>query len=299
MIWEDELITGAEFLNRHLKKIRNDGVSIKVHQWGAFQEHPNQLLHEHDYYEACYVLNGNGLYIEGDAIADISEGTLILTTPETKHQLMSKQGLDIIFIGFELMDTSHSYIQNLFRGVKKPHFYLLPNKERSAAILLWVSLLKLAAQENPVYLKNNLDSLAITLFWSLLKDFQKEILADVPNPVRTPTSILIYRAKLYILKHLSDPISLKNLADYLHISERHLSRVFNQELGQSFTSFIRKERIRKAGILLSESNLPIKEIAAHTGFSSVHYFTNVFSKEMEMPPGQFRERFQYSPLLDQ
>ena len=67
--------------------------------------------------------------------------------------------------------------------------------------------------------------------------------------------------------------------------------MFNQELGQSLTTFIRKERIRKAGLLLSESDLPIKEIAEQTGFSSVHYFTNVFSAEMDMPPGRFREKF--------
>lgn len=156
---------------------------------------------------------------------------------------------------------------------------------------MWISLLKLASQDNTIYLKNNIDSLVITLFWSLLKEFQKEILADEPNPVRTPTSILIYRAKLYILKRLADPITVKSVADHLHISERHLSRMFNQELGQSLTTFIRKERIRKAGLLLSESDLPIKEIAEQTGFSSVHYFTNVFSAEMDMPPGRFREKF--------
>ena len=92
-------------------------------------------------------------------------------------------------------------------------------------------------------------------------------------------------------------MTLKDIADHLHISERHLSRLFNQELGQSFTTFIRKERIRKAGILLSDSNIPIKDIAEQTGFSSVHYFTNVFSSEMDMPPGQFRERFRHQNLI--
>lgn len=50
MKWENELLTGAEFLNHHLKKIRNDGVSIKVHHWGASQNYSNQKLHEHTYY---------------------------------------------------------------------------------------------------------------------------------------------------------------------------------------------------------------------------------------------------------
>lgn len=298
MKWENELITGATFLNHNLQEVTNDGVSIKVHKWGAKQEYKTQAIHDHSYYEACYILNGEGLYFEDDEMGKVTKGTLILTAPNTKHQLMSEKGLDVIFIGFELLDTSHSYIHNLFNSVKRPQLYLLPDKERSAAILLWISLLKLASQENTIFLKNNMGSLAITLFWSLLKDFQNEILEVSTDPVRTSTSILVYRAKLYIIDNLDKPITVKNVAEHLHISERHLSRIFNQELGQSFSTFIRKERIRKAGILLSESNIPIKDIAEQTGFSSVHYFTNVFSKEMDMPPGQFREKFLHNHLIN-
>ena len=163
--------------------------------------------------------------------------------------------------------------------------------------LLWLSLLKLAANDNTIYLKNNMESIGITLFWSILKDFEKEILSRKSKQIHTSASTLIYQAKVYIIENLAEPITIKDIADHLHISERHLSRLFNQELGQPFTTFIRKERIRKAGILLSDSNIPIKDIALQTGFSSIHYFTNVFSKEMDMPPGKFRERFRHQNLI--
>ncbi len=298
MKWENELIIGSEFLTHHLQEVTNDGVSIKVHHWGAFQQVSTQPIHEHTYYETCYILEGEGFYLEGERMGEVSAGTLILTTADTKHQLLSESSMDFITIDFELLDTSHAYIQKLFHRVKKTQLYLLSDRERSAAILLWVSLLKLASQKNTIYLKNNIDSLVITLFWSLLKDFQKEILFESLEPVRTSTSILIYRAKVYILEHLAQPITLSHVAEHLHLSKRHVSRIFNQELGQSFTAFIRKERIRKAGILLSESDIPIKDIAEQTGFSSVHYFTNVFSKEMNMPPGQFRKKFLHPPFTN-
>lgn len=297
MEWENDLQLGANYLNEHLSEITKDGVSIKMHHWDADNEPGTDVMKRHDFYHVTYIFNGKGSYQEGNIIADVSKGTLILTPPNTVYRLDSQKGLEVLTISFSLQSTSHSYIQKLFDNVKTEQLYILPNKNRSAAILLWLSLLKLAASDNTIYLKNNIESIGITLFWSILKDFEKEILFRNSKQVQSSASMLIYQAKVYIIDNLSESITIKDIADQLHISERHLSRLFNQELGQPFTTYIRKERIRKAGILLSDSNIPIKDIALQTGFSSIHYFTNVFSKEMDMPPGKFRERFRHQNLI--
>lgn len=298
MEWENELKTGADFLDQHLSEVKKDGVSIKMHDWNAINNFSTEEFNERNYYKIYYVLRGKGTYHEDNGNGEIRKGTLILTPPDTIHKLISPNGMDVILISFSLQDTSHSYIQNLFNKIKRNQLYLLQDKEESASILLWISILKLVANNNPIYLKNNIDSLAITLFWSLLKDFEKEIMSRNSKQIHSSASHMIYKAKLFIIKHLAENITLQEVADHLHISERHLSRLFNQEMGQPFTTYIRKERIRKAGILLSDSNIPIKEIAQQTGFSSVHYFTNVFSNEMDMPPGKFREKFRYQNLIN-
>lgn len=297
MEWEKDLQLGANYLNEHLLEITKDGVSIKMHRWGASTESKSDSMKKHDFYNITYIVNGKGSYQNSKVSTDVTKGSLILTPPDTPHRLDSPKGLDVLTICFSLQSTSHSYIQKLFKTVKAEQLYILPNRNRSAAILLWISLLKLAANNNTIYLKNNIDSIGITLFWSILKDFEKEILSRNSKQVQTSASMLIYQAKVYIIDNLAESITIKDIADQLHISERHLSRLFNQELGQPFTTYIRKERIRKAGILLSDSNIPIKDIALQTGFSSIHYFTNVFSKEMDMPPGKFREKFRHQNLI--
>lgn len=297
MEWEKDLQLGANYLNEHLLEITKDGVSIKMHRWGASTKSKSDSMKKHDFYNITYIVNGKGSYQNSKVSTDVTKGSLILTPPDTLHRLDSSKGLDVLTICFSLQSTSHSYIQKLFKTVKAEQLYILPNRNRSAAILLWISLLKLAANNNTIYLKNNIDSIGITLFWSILKDFEKEILSRNSKQVQTSASMLIYQAKVYIIDNLAESITIKDIADQLHISERHLSRLFNQELGQPFTTYIRKERIRKAGILLSDSNIPIKDIALQTGFSSIHYFTNVFSKEMDMPPGKFREKFRHQNLI--
>lgn len=299
MDWDLDLKRGADFLSQNLHELTNDGVSIKTHEWSALQSYKGSETRETSYYGACYILGSKGHYIEGEASGEVKPGTLIFMTPDSPYQLVSDKGLDLIYIGFELLDTSHPYIQKLFNRIKMDQLYLLYDKSTSASILLWLSILKLAAQDNTIYLKNNIDSLAITLFWSVLKDPEKDILEKSSQQVRSSVSILIYKAKLFIVERLHKTLTIDEVANHLHISSRHLSRLFNQELGQPFTMFIRKERIRKAGILLSDSDIPIKDIAEQTGFSSVHYFMNVFTKEMDMPPGKFREKFRTIPQMRQ
>lgn len=297
MKWEEDFILGTKYLNKNLIEVTKDGVSITMHDWGASERYSINKETQHDYYRVFYILDGKGLYQEGKKRKTIQKGALILIPPDTPYQFESQIDLEGIDVSFSLNMTSHPFIQKLFNGVKRDQLFVLPDRNRTAAILLWVSILKLGSSDNTIYLKNNIDSLAITLFWSILKDFEKEILSRNTKQVESSTSNLVYQAKLFIIDNLSKSMTLKDIADHLHISERHLSRLFNQELGQSFTTFIRKERIRKAGILLSDSNIPIKDIAEQTGFSSVHYFTNVFSSEMDMPPGQFRERFRHQNLI--
>lgn len=297
MKWEEDFILGTKYLNKNLIEVTKDGVSITMHDWGASESYSLNKETQHNYYRVFYILDGKGLYQEGKRRKTIQKGALILIPPDTPYQFESQIDLEGIDVSFSLNMTSHPFIQKLFNGVKRDQLFVLPDRNRTAAILLWVSILKLGSSDNTIYLKNNIDSLAITLFWSILKDFEKEILSRNTKQVESSTSNLVYQAKLFILDNLSKSMTLKDIADHLHISERHLSRLFNQELGQSFTTFIRKERIRKAGILLSDSNIPIKDIAEQTGFSSVHYFTNVFSSEMDMPPGQFRERFRHQNLI--
>lgn len=94
------------------------------------------------------------------------------------------------------------------------------------------------------------------------------------------------RAKLYIRDNLSSPLQMAQVARELDISPRHLSRIFQVRLGQTFVHYIQERRIQQAKDLLLHTDLPIKDIAERCGFESVHYFTRVFTKQLGVsPPG--------------
>lgn len=101
---------------------------------------------------------------------------------------------------------------------------------------------------------------------------------------------VIVQAKKYIEKFYGDEdLSLQNVADYLHVSSQHLSRVFSQALGITFSEYVTKVRICHAMDMLEEGTLKMYEIAEKAGYSSQHYFSNTFKKIVGVSPLEYRK----------
>ena len=77
------------------------------------------------------------------------------------------------------------------------------------------------------------------------------------------------------------------LASELAVSERHLTRCFQQELGISPISYLNRYRIQRAKDLLDHGNSNITEIAFAVGFSSSNYFGRVFKDEIGKSPSEY------------
>lgn len=291
MEWNQALVDGMIVLNQKAMQLKGEQVSFVVHYWGALAGHGNNKPHQHSFFEVCYIVGGEGAYVENGQVYPLRKGSLFLSRPYIMHQILSETGLDIVFVAFEVdrnRSTRHGI--ELFTQLETTEQFMLQGAEQLPLVNLWLSLL-LMASENPELF----DDCVLRLSGSLLAGFRNVFSANRPSQgkehSRRVASTLVYRAKLYIRDNLSQPLRLKDVADYLHISGRHLSRIFDSELGQSFSSYVRKEKIRQAGILLATTDLTIKEISDRTGFDTVHYFTTVFTAEMGMPPGKFRKKF--------
>lgn len=101
-------------------------------------------------------------------------------------------------------------------------------------------------------------------------------------------SPLVRKAVTYIRVHLSDQLSLRQIASGIKVSPSYLSRIFNQETGDSISSFITRARVEKAAELLSFSRMPVQNVAAYVGFSDLNYFSRCFKKWMGKTPSEYR-----------
>ncbi len=107
---------------------------------------------------------------------------------------------------------------------------------------------------------------------------------------RTLYSPYIVRSMQYIRAHLHYPISLEDVAEELNINPKYLSRLFVNNLGEKFSSFVQHERILEAKNLLESTDRSIADISNSLGFSSQSYFIKVFQRYIGITPGQFIEQ---------
>jgi CheY-like chemotaxis protein len=92
------------------------------------------------------------------------------------------------------------------------------------------------------------------------------------------------KAMAYIHSNYADSISRSEVAAYVGLSERHLARCFQQEVGMSPITYLNRFRVRQAKALLDAGEKGITEIAVEVGFASSSYFTRVFRDEVGVSP---------------
>lgn len=93
----------------------------------------------------------------------------------------------------------------------------------------------------------------------------------------------------YITAHISDNLSIDFLSSRAGYTEYYFSRKFKEEIGISVKEYINKEKIHKAQILLSSTNMDINEISVELGFSSRSYFTDLFQRITGESPAKYRK----------
>ena len=91
---------------------------------------------------------------------------------------------------------------------------------------------------------------------------------------------LVRKSLGFIEKGYSSKISQKELAANLGISQEYFCYLFNKDMGETFSHFLKNYRIEVAKKLLLNGELPKEEIPYSVGFSDSKYFNKVF-REVE------------------
>ncbi len=102
-------------------------------------------------------------------------------------------------------------------------------------------------------------------------------------------SFLIKRAVQIVEGRFSTKITLEQIAEELGISAGYFSRVFSEEVGETFSNYLIRRRVEYAKKLIMETNFKFYEIAEMTGFNSAVHFNNMFKKVCGVTPNQYRK----------
>lgn len=158
---------------------------------------------------------------------------------------------------------------------------LLPNGEELVLDIFsdspdnYRTLYKMTTMEQVIdYLVYFRDSLCAA-FAERKKEFRKPIVAQV---------------KHYIREHVTEHLSLNEVAAVFAISPNYLSQLFKKYNDVGYNDYVTQCKIDEARRLLSSGSYKVYEVAEMLGFVSAFYFSKVFKKVVGVPPTEYMQK---------
>ena len=228
--------------------------------------------HQHRDFEIHIVQEGYQQYAVGNKAYRIEEGNFLLIWPNVVHQtldsadntkkcaitfhLPANSGADCCFgaITFRMKDNMEFVCREL-----NLHKDISDTLIENALLELIVQMLRVAG------------------------------LKEKDQPEKQEENATIAFAKQYIADNIEHFPSVTDVAEYCHLSNKQLTRIFQSDEGICPGEYIIRQRIRKIEKLLRDSSLSLRQISEQMHFASEHYFNAFFKKYAGMPPGEYRK----------
>ena len=101
-------------------------------------------------------------------------------------------------------------------------------------------------------------------------------------------SAFIREIDRYIEEHLSENIAVNDICTKFHIGRTKIYELSMDYLGSGLDEYIRKQRVEHAKRLLTETEMPITDIAFATGFADYNHFSRIFKQTTGITARQYR-----------
>ncbi len=93
----------------------------------------------------------------------------------------------------------------------------------------------------------------------------------------------------FIRRNYNKRITLEEVAQMVYLSPSYFSKLFKDEIGVTFNTYLNNVRIEKSKHLLLDNSVKLVDISGLVGFEDQSYFSKVFKNKTSMSPGQYRK----------
>nr|WP_254639357.1 AraC family transcriptional regulator [Cohnella sp. GbtcB17] len=248
-------------------------------------------IHIHDFVEIQFVAEGKGFHYIGDERIYVEKGDLFIIPVGTRHvyRPASEAPKDELIVYNCLFDPSVPGILarayplpatalSLLSGDDRPYrrFKDIYNEGRACM----ESLYREYGSQLPGY-----EAVLYARLTELLVCLHR---LETAGSAAVATSSRLSAALDYLERHIDRPVTLAEVAAHLPVSASYMQRMLKRATGQSFTEYVQNLRIRHSCELLRSTTLPVKEVAARSGYRDLKFFHELFRKKTGKTPISYR-----------
>lgn len=251
----------------------------------------NLQFHSHTFYELICCHNSCGAeYVVGAERYKLQKGDIIFVPPDISHRPLLPEHVyepyirDVLWINADFLQKT--FLTNpVFSSVdyKIPVLYRTSGTRWSYICDMFHTGVQEAEQQEPgwetIVISNSM--LILTHLYRASQDMHaKPLIAEKPE--------LIDQVLSYIELHLSEKITMADIAHHFFVSESTITQNFRKKMGVSFYRCVIQRRLIASKPLI-EHGLPMENVAERVGFSDYSSFFRAFKQEYGISPRQYRK----------
>lgn len=243
----------------------------------------HSVPHTHSHTELFFIVSGKGQFLIQDQSFPVEANNLVVINPNVFHTeaSLNAQPLEYIVLGISGIELASAAD---FDG----QFCILDHFESAEIASCLRNILREMELKNTGY-EDVCQAYMEILIIRLMRNIA---LTAQTKPQTISGNRQCAAVKRYIDLHFKEPLTLEQLSASAHMNKYYLAHAFKQEYGTSPINYMIFRRIEESKYLLAETDLSISQIAQILGFSSSSYFSQVFRKNQEITPMEFRQRSQ-------
>jgi AraC-like DNA-binding protein len=242
----------------------------------SFNWENGRILHE---FQINYVTEGEGiLELKSDRF-QVKEGSVIIIRPDQWHRYrpLKEKGWKEHYIGFKGQFT-RKLLNNHFFSSTLPVIHI-GFEER--VLQSFHEVINIVRDERPGY--HQVCAGLVIHILGLIRSIKKN-----ENFRHGKIENTIQKACIIIRDNLDKNLNVEELADQLNVSYSLFRKAFKRYTGLSPAQYHLSLRLKQANILLTNTDMSIKEISFQLGFCSVYYFSKLFKEKNKVTPTDYR-----------
>ena len=249
-------------------------------------------LHSHNFYEFLFCHTAAGAeYLVGANRYRLQKGDVILIPPGISHrpllpeQLTEPYRRDVLWISQELMEQMEKNLPEEERIGAQEYRLLRTAGTRWEFIgELFHNGVREFEEQAPGW-----EEIVLGNTIQLLVYLRRAVQDRSAAPLKAEKPDLLNQVLIHIEEHLSEKISLGDIAKLFWVSQSTISQTFRNKLGVSFYRCVTQRRLIAAKNLIIEG-LPLESVGQKVGFSDYSSFYRAFKQEFGISPRQFRKK---------